>query len=313
MLLLLSIILHSSSALRLLQERAGDKELVYDVGMNDGSDALHYLKKGYRVVSVEANPLLVKSVSKDQRFQPYLKDGSFKIESKAIGETDGGNLTFYTPKSPDPTIDKLLGGLEDGKLSGFGTTDKDFICKCEKMGQPLTNCCNVQQVEMISCDSLLKKHGVPIFMKIDVEGHDGKCLASLRGRCAKELPQFITYEDPDLHPANEDAAAVAEYVHSMGYTDFKNIQEKPTDYWAAPSSPYGWGDELTDFKMGKKWKTKDEALEDSIGCGIKSKHVSKSMQKADFWINGQFGLNNFCNYHARMVQNQNPCGMTTSR
>ena len=38
------------------------KNLVYDVGMNDGSDTLHYLKKGYKVVAIEADPTLVDSV-----------------------------------------------------------------------------------------------------------------------------------------------------------------------------------------------------------------------------------------------------------
>lgn len=34
-------------------------DLVYDVGMNRGEDTEFYLKKGYRVVGFEADPLLV--------------------------------------------------------------------------------------------------------------------------------------------------------------------------------------------------------------------------------------------------------------
>ena len=39
----------------------GDK-LVYDVGMCRGEDTEFYLNRGYRVVGVEANPALVKSL-----------------------------------------------------------------------------------------------------------------------------------------------------------------------------------------------------------------------------------------------------------
>jgi spermidine synthase len=35
--------------------------LIYDIGMHDGSDSEFYLRKGYRVVAVEANPKLVEA------------------------------------------------------------------------------------------------------------------------------------------------------------------------------------------------------------------------------------------------------------
>ena len=35
-----------------------DRSLIFDVGCNDGQDSDFYLKKGFRVVAVEANPAL---------------------------------------------------------------------------------------------------------------------------------------------------------------------------------------------------------------------------------------------------------------
>lgn len=162
---------------------------------------------------------------------------------------------------------------------------------------------------MISCDGLLKKHGVPTFMKIDIEGFDGTCLKSLTHRCAQNLPTFITYEDPNFQQENEDAAQVMDYMTTMGYSSFKNIQEKGMHYWKSFESPYGWGDEVMDYKLGKQWKTSDEALEDGKACGMQWKHTDAALQKDDFKKNGQFGARNFCNFHAMMGPsgNANSC------
>ena len=37
------------------------EDLIYDVGMHDGDDTAYYLDKGFQVVAVEANPVLVQS------------------------------------------------------------------------------------------------------------------------------------------------------------------------------------------------------------------------------------------------------------
>jgi predicted RNA methylase len=42
-------------------------DLVYDVGMNNGDDSAFYLRAGFRVVAVEANPLLCRAA--ESRFR----------------------------------------------------------------------------------------------------------------------------------------------------------------------------------------------------------------------------------------------------
>jgi hypothetical protein len=37
-------------------------DLIYDIGMHNGNDTAYYLFRGFRVVGVEANPLLVEQV-----------------------------------------------------------------------------------------------------------------------------------------------------------------------------------------------------------------------------------------------------------
>ena len=36
------------------------ERLIFDIGMYDGSDTRYYLNEGFRVLAIEANPVLVK-------------------------------------------------------------------------------------------------------------------------------------------------------------------------------------------------------------------------------------------------------------
>ena len=46
------------------------KNLIFDIGMHVGQDTEFYLKKGFNVVAVEANPKLVKENT--EKFKEYI-------------------------------------------------------------------------------------------------------------------------------------------------------------------------------------------------------------------------------------------------
>ena len=56
--------------------------LVYDVGMNNGDDTSLLLELGYTVVSVEANPVLVRTARK--RFASEIRQGRLTIAHVAL-------------------------------------------------------------------------------------------------------------------------------------------------------------------------------------------------------------------------------------
>ena len=62
-------------------------DLVYDIGMNNGDDTEKYLARGFRVVAIEANPILVESGTK--RFSKAINEGRLAIESCAIFNQQG--------------------------------------------------------------------------------------------------------------------------------------------------------------------------------------------------------------------------------
>jgi hypothetical protein len=39
-------------------------DLIYDVGMNNGDDTAYYLSRGFRVIAIEASPVMVEDASR---------------------------------------------------------------------------------------------------------------------------------------------------------------------------------------------------------------------------------------------------------
>ena len=71
-------------------------DLIFDIGMHKGEDTAFYLKKGYRVVGVEADPDLAAFCR--QRFASQIQDGRVHVIEGAIVAKDdvkNGTIKFY--------------------------------------------------------------------------------------------------------------------------------------------------------------------------------------------------------------------------
>ena len=75
----------------------------------------------------------------------------------------------------------------------------------------VTKSCTETIVPATTCAALIAKHGVPLVLKVDVEGADLMCLSSLRG--LPQLPPYIAVED---HTA-------LDLLVSLGYSQFKLV------------------------------------------------------------------------------------------
>src|SRR3954451_24408371 len=102
---------HPASTRRPVQIQR-DERLVFDVGAHKGEDSDFYLKLGYRVVGVEANPELVDQLA--ARFKQQIEQGSYVIVPCAISASDEP-LTFYVNE----------------KATIWGTTDPTWAARNE--------------------------------------------------------------------------------------------------------------------------------------------------------------------------------------
>jgi FkbM family methyltransferase len=146
---------------------------IYDFGMNNGDDVEYYLAKGFKVVAVEADPKLCELSAR--RFSGSLADGRLVILNVALaGESSPAPKTFYIHRT-NPVLSRLT-------VPDPGTiADYDVI-----------------RIPQRRASEIVREHGSPHYIKIDVEGVDDVVLADLFE--AEIFPDFISAEIHSIYP-----------------------------------------------------------------------------------------------------------------
>ena len=221
-----------------------DSHLIYDVGGHLGEDTDFYLKKGFKVVAIEANPVLAEKLRK--RFQSNLSDGSLTLIDSAIAE-DTGEVDFYINQS----------------FSIWGTIRPTWAERNAALGSSSSQ---LIKVKASNFSDVLSEHGVPYYLKIDIEGADLLCLESLTKKADK--PRFVSIESEKK--SWDDLLHEFEMFEKLGYSRFKIVDQKNinrqrppnpavegqyVDHTFEPGSSGLFGEELPG-----KWLTRNQAL-----------------------------------------------------
>jgi len=144
------------------------QNLIFDVGLHLGEDSEFYLKKGFDVVAVEADP--VNAAKAANRLKAYVDAGRLTIVNKAIAR-DEGPITFF---SSDHSV--------------WGTTDPKWAERNRRLGSSISE----TTVSGILFHRLLDEYGVPYYLKIDIEGADTLCLEALLA--SADRPKYVSLE-----------------------------------------------------------------------------------------------------------------------
>lgn len=161
--------------------------LAFDVGMYDGADTGYLLEAGFRVVAVEAHPGLCERARR--RFADAVRDERLVIVNRAIADRAGEReLVLCGDDLGSSSI--MHGKLQDGRREG---------------GLPVTS---------IALAALFEEHGVPDYLKIDIEGADRHCVLPLTPRTA---PKYLSFE------VDEDVEELVSHAARIGYDRFKLI------------------------------------------------------------------------------------------
>jgi FkbM family methyltransferase len=161
------------------------KSLAYDVGMNNGDDTDYYLRKGYHVIGIEANPELCVTVS--NRFAEEIRKGLLTLLNVGVARQDDV-LDFY--------------------LDTWAHTTSTFVPQPNHHNRYRVIPVTVQRLS-----SIIVEYGVPDLLKLDVEGLDFPVLQDLY---ANEIRvRFISAE---AHTIDVFCMLVC-----MGYDQFKVI------------------------------------------------------------------------------------------
>src|SRR5882762_7821741 len=170
-------------------------DLVFDAGAHVGDRIAAFRRLGARVIAVEPQPALIKVLK-----VLYGRDRMVAIEPLAIGRSDG------------PITLKL--NIDNPTVS---TASDDFVRAADGArgweGQAWSK---TVTVPLTTLDALIKRHGLPSFIKIDVEGFEAEALAGLTRPSPALSFEFTTIQ-------RAVAAACIERCAALGYGRFNAV------------------------------------------------------------------------------------------
>ncbi|HEY2135922.1 MAG TPA: FkbM family methyltransferase, partial [Xanthobacteraceae bacterium] len=148
-------------------------DLVFDAGAHVGDRVAAFRRLAARVVAIEPQPALVRTLR-----LLYGRDASVVIEPVALGEAAG-------------TVELRL-NIDNPTVS---TASAEFVAAAQGApgwdGQAWTGRVTVP---VTTLDALVARHGVPAFIKIDVEGFEAQVLAGLTRPVAALSFEFTTIQ-----------------------------------------------------------------------------------------------------------------------
>lgn len=182
-------------------------ELVFDVGFHKGEDTDFYLKKGFRVVAVEANPML--HAAGTERFQAEIASGQLTLLNVAIAAQEGPIRFFINTR-----------------VSEWGTISEEFVARNVELGAPSEE----TTVPGVRFERVLADYGVPYYLKIDIEGADLLCLRGLLQFSAR--PAHLSLESNKT--SWEKLLAEFEMLRGLGYGRFKVVNQETVPAQVCP-------------------------------------------------------------------------------
>jgi FkbM family methyltransferase len=168
---------------------------IYDLGMCYAEDTAFYLKKGFHVVAIEANPGAVQQA--EQQFSEYIDRGALTIVNKAISN-DPITIPFYV------CDDKIW----------LSTASQKRAEQWESGGETF------RKIDVTSTHlrELFASFPAPYYVKIDIEGFD---LVALRQVAESKVRP--TYVSAELDVAR--SRQMLSVLKSMGYDRFALVYQ----------------------------------------------------------------------------------------
>jgi FkbM family methyltransferase len=170
------------------------RDVIFDIGANDGCKTDVFLRLGAKVVAVEpdeSNLEIIKGKFLKNRFFPK----PVTIEDKAVSDWCGKMPMFV--EGPGSALNTLSPKWADRLRNDETRFGQHFSFATKKI------------VETTTLESLIARHGRPYYIKIDVEGHE---LNVLRG--LKQAVPYLSFE-VNLPEFKEEGLKCIDLLHHI--------------------------------------------------------------------------------------------------
>jgi len=163
--------------------------LIVDIGVSSGIDTLFYLKKGFKVIGVEADPVQFDLV---RQFFSLIDPEKLTLLNRAAARRSGETLTIHRHQQF-----QALSGIE--KRLDVPDNYQTF------------------NVPTVGWSEIVSLAGVPRYLKIDIEGGELSFLEGMRDNGS--LPEFISAEIYKFE--------VIQALIDIGYSRFVLVDQTP--------------------------------------------------------------------------------------
>jgi len=181
-----------------------DRNLIFDLGLHHGYDAEFYLNKGFKVIGLEANPLMIERARKNPVLSKAEEEGRLGIVPMALWHEGGQVISFYVNHVKDD----------------WSSINKVWAEKGAHRSEEIA-------VATITLDELFEKIGVPYYIKCDLEGADSIFSHQLvKQKC---LPAFVS--------AEACASEIHAHFVSAGYDRFQIVNQARHNQVVPPYPP----------------------------------------------------------------------------
>jgi FkbM family methyltransferase len=196
--------------------QAGD--LAFDIGAHVGDRVAAFRRLGARVVAVEPQPALALTLE-----WLYGRDRHVTIERKAVGR-DVGLITMMI-NVDNPTVSTASPAFVHAARHAAGWQGQVW-------DKSIT-------VPMTTLDALIATHGIPAFIKIDVEGFEAEALAGLTQPVKALSFEFTTIQ-------RDMARICLDHCTALGYRRFNAAlgETHKLGEWRSAAEMARWLDEL---------------------------------------------------------------------
>jgi FkbM family methyltransferase len=165
-------------------------DLVFDIGAHVGDRIAAFRRLGARVVAAEPQPALVKVLR-------WLYRRDVTVEPVAVGAQEG--TVDLKLNVANPTVSTASDAFVDAARDAEGWKEQAWT--------------RTVRVPVTTLDALIARHGVPAFIKIDVEGFEADALAGLSQPVKALSFEFTTIQ-------RDVAAACIARCAALGLTRF---------------------------------------------------------------------------------------------
>jgi len=177
---------------------------IFDLGLHEGWDTEFYLRKGFRVIALEASPQFADVVK--ARFAREIAAGRLTIVRKALAERADTTIPFFVRTDKD----------------GWSSIHKDVA---ERDGIVSTRI----EIGTVTIAQLFSEFGVPYYLKCDIEGADNLLLAQIVNEQVK--PRFLSIEGES---SGDQSIAL---LVAAGYSRFQIVNQGYLRLFVPPHPP----------------------------------------------------------------------------